>query len=79
MESNINVIIVTIINKHVKTQHGIVSIVIYTFATMEEVMTAFYFTTNNMYIYEVETLLDYHIIHYTYHIHNILTYTNFLE
>ena len=61
MESNIDVIIVTIINIHIKTQHGIVSIVFYTFATMEEVMTTFYFTTNNMYIYEVESLLDYHI------------------
>ena len=61
MGSNIAAITATIINKLEKTQHGIVSIVIYTFATMEEVMTAFYFTTNNMYIYEVETLLDYHI------------------
>ena len=61
MESNIDVIIVTIINIHIKTQHGIVSIVFYTFAKMEEVMTTFYFSTNNMYIYEVDTLLDYHI------------------
>ena len=60
MESNIDVITVTTINIHVKTQHGIVSIVMYTSATMEDATTAFCFIINNVYIYEVEHILYIH-------------------
>ena len=79
MESNIDVITVTTINIHVKTQHGIVLIVIYTSATMEKAMTAFYFIINNVYIYEVEHLLYIHEVEHLLYIHEVEHYYIFMK
>ena len=61
MESNIDVIIITIIKIDGKTKHDIVLFVVWTFATLEKVMTAFTLPQTTCTFWS-RTLLYYHIL-----------------